>query len=190
MAYTLERVKRVETFSKSLEEEGGNNMRTAFILSFVANLILTVVSLVLGPSRVAIHFGLGGAPNGWAPAYVNALIMAGMNAIVFVSLFFSPRLIRTASARWINIPNKEYWLKEENRNRAESVLSGQMCRFGTVLFAYLFMVGVLALQANLSTPVRLREDLFWWPFGLFMAYVAYWTVNLLRSFRIPKIEIR
>ncbi len=164
-------------------------MRTAFILSFVANLILTVVSLALGPSRVAIHFGLGGTPNGWAPSHVNALIMAGMNALVFLSLFFSPRLIRTASARWINIPNKEYWLKEKNRSTAESLLSGQMFQFGTVLFAFLFLVGVLALQANLSTPVRFREDIFWWPFGLFMAYVAYWTVNLLRLFRIPKTEI-
>ena len=164
-------------------------MRTAFILSFVANLILTLVSLALGPSRVAIHFGLGGVPNGWAPAYVNALIMTSMDTLVFLSLFFSPKLIRTTSAKWINIPNKDYWLMDKNRGLAESLFAEQMYRFGMVLFAFLFSVGLLALQANLSIPIRLREDLFWWPFGLFMAYVAYWTVNLLKLFRIPKKEL-
>ena len=165
-------------------------MRTAFILSYVANLILTLVSLTLCPSRVAIHFGLGGTPNGWAPAHVNALIMTGMDTLIFLSLFFSPKLIRSTSAKWINIPNKDYWLKDENRSTAESLLSGQMFQIGTVMFAFMFMVNLLALQANLSTPVRLREDLFWWAFGLFMAYVGYWTINILRLFRIPTNELR
>lgn len=69
MAYTLERVKRVETFSKSLEEEGGNNMRTAFILSFVANLILTVVLQALFP-RFSAPLGSGALTDD--PAYQSS----------------------------------------------------------------------------------------------------------------------
>ncbi|MGZ3614494.1 MAG: DUF1648 domain-containing protein, partial [Syntrophales bacterium] len=48
-------------------------MRSVFILVFVANVVLSLFSLVLLPSRVAIHFGVGGMANGWAPSCVNAL---------------------------------------------------------------------------------------------------------------------
>lgn len=160
-------------------------MRAAFILSFVANLVLTVISLFLMPATAAVHFGSGGKPNGWAPSYVHALIMTGLDAFLFVTLFFSPIFLRRTPARWINLPNKDYWLKDENRSRAEALLAGQLWLFGAVLFAFLFLAGVLALDANLSTPVRFREELFWWPFGLFMAYTAYWTFTLSRIFRIP-----
>lgn len=161
-------------------------MRNMFIFSFVANLILTAATLLLSPARVAIHFGLGGDPNGWAPAYVNALVMSGINTLLFLALFFSPKLIAKMPARWINLPNRDYWLREDNRRVTESLLTEQQYQFGTALFIFLFLIGVLALQANLSTPIRLREDLFLWVFGLFMAYVAYWTVHLMRMFRIPQ----
>ncbi|OEU65502.1 MAG: hypothetical protein BA863_08060 [Desulfovibrio sp. S3730MH75] len=164
-------------------------MRTTFILCFVCNLILAIVSVFVSPSNVAIHFGLGGQSDGWAPAYVSALIMTGVNTLLFLSLLFSPQLIRKTPAKWINFPNKDYWLKDENRSKTESLLSGQIFLFGTVTFVFMFIVGLLALQANLSDPIRFREDIFWWPFGLFMMYTVFWTINIMKTFRIPKQEL-
>jgi len=151
-------------------------------------MILAVAALAFVPSTIAIHFGAGGEPNGWAPAYVNALIMSGVNVLIFVSFFFVPRLIRSTPSQSINLPNKEYWLKEENRGRMEAMLTAHLYRFGTLTFVFMFLVGSLALHANLSNPVRFREDLFWWPFGLYMAYAVYWTVNISLAFRIPGKE--
>ena len=160
-------------------------MRTTFIISFVGNLIFIVGVWIFGPSRVAMHFGPGGEPGNWAPACVNALIMSGVLLLLFVPIFFAPRLIRIAP-RWLNGPNKDYWLREENRDRMEAMLTARMYRFGTVTFVFIFLVGLLALQANLSTPVRFREDLFWWPFGVYMAYMAYWTVEIMLAFRVRR----
>ncbi len=160
-------------------------MRNVFVVCFAANLGLALVSLFLSPATVAIHFGPGGEPDGWAPAYVSALIMAGANALLFLSLIFVPRLLQKTPARWINLPNKEYWLREENRDRMVFLLSGMMYRFGTLTFVFLFMVGLLSLQANLSNPVRLRMSFFWWPLGLYLAYTVFWVVKLVRIFRIP-----
>jgi hypothetical protein len=165
-------------------------MRVVFILSFCLNLMLTVASLVLCPSRVAINFGAGGDPNGWAPAYVNALIMTGVNVLIFASFFFTPQLLRIMPHRWINLPNKQYWLREENRTKLESILAAQMYQFGILTFAFFFMVGLLSLQANLSDPVRFREDLFLWPFGIFITYTIYWTIRMMLAFRLPKEERR
>ena len=165
-------------------------MRTLFIVSFGLNLILAIAALVLCPSNVAIHFGPGGYPNGWAPAYVNALIMSGINIVIFASVFFTPHLLRITPARWLNIPNKEYWLRDENKTKVESMLNAPMCQFGTLTLVFMFLVGLLVLQANLSDPIRLREDLFWWPFGLYMTYTVYWTVKIMLVFRVPQKERR
>jgi uncharacterized membrane protein len=161
-------------------------MRTAFILSFVANLVLAVAALILSPATVAIHFGYGGEPDGWAPAYVSALIMVGANGILFLALCFVPSLIRRTPARWINLPNREYWLREENRSKMTSLLSEMLYQFGTLTFIFMFVVGLLSLQANLSNPVRLQENLFWWPLGMYLACAVIWMLRLIRIFRIPK----
>ena len=104
-------------------------MRSAFIAIFGLNLILTVVALILCPSNVAMKFGAGGDPNGWTPAYVNALIMTGINILIFASFFFTPQLIRISPTRWISLPNKEYWLREENKARMSAILTGHMYQF-------------------------------------------------------------
>jgi len=50
-------------------------MRNAFIVSFLANVVLSLASLVILPDRVAIHFGLGGAPDGWASNLTSMLLV-------------------------------------------------------------------------------------------------------------------
>lgn len=163
-------------------------MRKAFIASFSANLILALAVFLLAPPRVAIHFGAGGVPNGWAPAYLNALLIAGLDSLIFATFFFLPNLISATPSRWISLPNKAFWLKSENRDRMRSMLAQYSCQFGTITFVFMFIVGVLLLDANLSDPVRFRERFFWWPLGLYIAYTIYWTIRMALAFQRPKDE--
>ncbi len=163
-------------------------MRNIFIISFIANLILTVIVMILGPETMAVHFGMGGEPNGWASAKSNALVMTGIDVLLFVSFFFVPQLMRITPDRWVNLPNKDYWLKDENRGKMETLLYGEIYKFGAIIFAFMFVVGLLVLQANFSDPVQLNESLFWPPFIFIMVYSLYWTVRIYRVFRIPKNE--
>lgn len=161
-------------------------MRSLFLLCFLANLMLNAASLWIGPPSVAIHFGSGGQPDGWAPSYINALLMTMVNVVIFVSFYFAPLLIRKMPAKWINLPNRSYWLKEENRAKAASMLSVELYRFGAATFVFMFVVTVLVIKANLSEPVRLDETNFWRVFGLYIAYTLYWTLRLVIMFRIPR----
>ena len=161
-------------------------MRVAFILTFIANLILLAVSVAISPEKVAIHFGSGGKPDSWAPSQTQALLMAGVHTFVFASLFFSVKLTHIFPKKYLNIPNKRYWIQEENWGQAESILTQEISFFGTGIFIFLFIVGLLALQANRSSPVIFREDLFWWPFGLVMTFIVYWTIRLLTRFKVPE----
>jgi uncharacterized membrane protein len=161
-------------------------MRNAFIASFLANLILALVSLVILPDQVAIHFGPGGTPDGWATNLASTLIMLGIHILVFCSLYFSPRLFTAVPSKWISLPNRDYWLRPEHRSEATARFSHHIWQFGSALFLFMFFAGLLTLKANLSDPVRLNERLFLIALVIFLAYTVYWTVALLRAFRVPE----
>ncbi|MCX5852398.1 MAG: DUF1648 domain-containing protein [Deltaproteobacteria bacterium] len=160
-------------------------MRTFFILSFVANLALTLISLDILPYCVAVHFGPGAVPNGWGSKYVSALFFLVIQTVLFFSMYYSSRMIFTFPARWMNLPNKDYWLKDENKPRAGEIISKLMWQFGTALFLFLFIVNLLTIQANLSRPVRLDERAFIIALVMFFIFIGYWLISFVRSFRVP-----
>jgi len=41
-------------------------MKLLFVLTYLANIGITLVSLVILPARMATHFGSGGMADGWA----------------------------------------------------------------------------------------------------------------------------
>lgn len=160
-------------------------MKNLLILAFIANMLLQAVSLWLLPPVVAIHFGSGGEPDGWASAYINALSMTGVNALLFPVFYFAPLLVRNTPAKWINLPNKAYWLQDDRREKAEKILADALLQYGTATYAFMFFVGMLAIRANLSEPVRLDETNFFWLLGLYLGYTLFWSVGLIRRFRLP-----
>ncbi len=161
-------------------------MRGVFILVFIANVVLSVLSLILLPPRVAIHFGFSGTADNWAPSYVNTLFFIGTNMFLFFLIYITSRLTFRFPAKWINLPNKEYWLRTENKAHTAAMFSSLMWEFGIALFLFLFAVQLLTIQANLSQPVRLDEKLFLSALILFILYTFYWCIKLFKAFRLPK----
>ncbi len=161
-------------------------MRAGFILVFIANVVLSLISLLLLPSRVAIHFGLGGMGDNWVPSYVNTLFFIGTNMFLFFSLYFTPRLVFMFPTKWINLPNKDYWLRLENKVHTVAIFSSLMWEFSIALFLFFFVVELLAIEANLSQPVRINEKLLFSALILFLLYTVYWCIKLFRSFRLPR----
>ena len=165
-------------------------MRTVFLLTFLANLVLGAYVYLVSPDTVAIHFGSGGVPDNWASPGFSAMISGGVTLMLFLLFWFIPQLVRKTPMRLLSLPNRDYWASAENRDRMIAMLSGQMYQFGTMTFILMFVIGLLVYQANSSEPVRLREDLFLWALGIYMVYVIVWTVNLFYLFRIPKQGFR
>jgi len=161
-------------------------MRRLMISAFIANLVLTLVSLLMLPDQVAIHFRSGGVPDAWASKWVNELIFMAIQIPLFALCMSVGRLTLSIPTRWLSLPNKDYWLKPENRVELEARFSALMEEFGFVLFLFLFIVGLLALDANLSDPVRLDEPLFLVFFAGFMLYVPFWLVKVFRRLKVPQ----
>jgi uncharacterized membrane protein len=160
-------------------------MRAVFMASFVANVVFTLGSLAVLPDRVAIHFGALGAADNWASKETHAALLIGTHIFLFVLLFLSGRLTLVLPARWVNLPNKQFWLQEANKARALTMIESRTLGMGTALFALFLGVGVLTVQANLSDPVRLDLRLFLPLMGLFLLYTVGWVVQFYRAFRVP-----
>lgn len=144
-------------------------MRAVFVLSFLANVSLSLSSLGILPARVAVHFGPGGAPDGWASSLTSTSIMLGVQSLLFLGLYLVPRWLARVPSRWVNLPHRDYWLAPERRAQALSRLSDHLWRYGTALFLFQLVAGLLTLQANLSDPVRLNEPLFLAALFVFLA---------------------
>jgi len=161
-------------------------MRRLLIAAFAANLILILISLLVLPDQVAIHFRSGGEPDAWASKWTNAVIFLLIQMPLFALFISVGRLTLNMPAKWLSLPNKDYWLKPENRAELEVRFGALMEEFGFVLFVFLFVVGLLALAANLSEPVRLNEPVFLLCFVAFMLYVPFWLVKLFRRLKVGR----
>ena len=161
-------------------------MRTILCLVFAANVLLVVVSLAILPDHVAVHFGRGGVADSWASKEWNATIFIVLETVLFLLFWFAPLLPLGVPPRFVNVPNKDYWLREENRPAFRRRFQQLMDRFGTAFFLFFLLIGVLTIQANISQPVRLNERAFLMALVLFLGYTAVWTFRLFRSFRVPE----
>ena len=156
-------------------------MRTILILIFLANVILTLVSLLVLPPEVAVHFGRNGIPDSWASNECNALMFLGIDVLLLIVFLAGPSLSPGLSPKWLSLPNKSYWLQEENRDMIQKKLALLMMEFGSACFTFLLLVKVLALEAKLADPVRLNEGIFILIVIAFMLYTGYWCVALVRT---------
>ena len=160
-------------------------MRKVLIAVFAANLILMTVSLTLLPDQVAIHFGGGGYPDSWASKEFNAAIFLVLEVPFFLLFYFASVLPLGVSKKFLNIPNKDYWLQEENLARFQRKFGFYMAEFGVAIFTFFFCISLLALLANLRDPVMLDGGLFMIVFIAYMSYTIWWLVKLVRGLRVP-----
>jgi hypothetical protein len=161
-------------------------MRVPLILAFSANLVLILVSVISLPERVAIHFGPGGLADGWASRETYAALLMLTELPLFALLLALPRLLRRLPAKWINLPNREHWLSDENILRSIGRITRYTDEFGTATFGFLFVAGLLSFEANRLDPPRLDEGLFLISLAAFLIYTVIWTVRLLLAFRLPR----
>jgi uncharacterized membrane protein len=166
------------------QEEGP--MRKILIAAFAANLVLTAVSLALLPDQVAIHFGAGGRPDSWASKEFNAAIFLVLEVPFFLLFYYAGVLPLGVSRKFLNLPNKDYWLKEENRNDLQRKFGRFMAEFGVAIFVFFLCITLLTLQANLSDPVLLNLVWFLVVFVLYMIYILWWVVRLIQGFHVPQ----
>jgi len=121
-------------------------------LVLVAYAVYVVETIAGLPDCVATHFGASGAANGWMSrdAYRTFMLISGP-----VTAFF-PLLVglamRSAPARFINLPHRDYWLAPERRDATFAWLRGHMSWLCILLLLFVSVIHWTVVVANRRTP--------------------------------------
>lgn len=161
-------------------------MKRILLAVSAANVAFLGISFMLLPERMAMQFGMDGDPGhlGRRQEYVLAM---GLGILVCLAVSWLPSwLIRRTPVSIINVPNKEYWIREENRDEMYRRDDRLMHGFGIAILTFFLWVQALVLAAHYQEPPHLNNGLFLAGLLVFGVYVVYFCFSLLWVFRIPK----
>ena len=161
-------------------------MRRFLVVVYILTIVLVALSHILLPEDVAIHFDGNGRADGWAPRWLNTALFMGLNTVLFAVCFFGPKLSLAVPKDLINLPNKEYWLADENLPRTREMLAQLLYEFGIAILAFFGVVSALTMQANFSEPMQLDMRLFTAAVVVFLVYTLAWCVRMFIAFRLPE----
>lgn len=165
-----------------------NRVAAGFLLICVAGFIGMVVSDRYElPERVASHFGTEGEPNAWMErtAFKKMMIGVGLGMPGFViGVHF---LIRLLPIRWLNIPNRAYWLKPANHRAMCEFLFSASLWMGSVFLIWQMLFYRLVVEANRKVPAELDNGLVVATSFLLLAFILVWVLVVIRRFyKLPR----
>ncbi|MHB1305465.1 MAG: DUF1648 domain-containing protein [Limisphaerales bacterium] len=131
------------------------------------------------PDRVATHFNAAGVADGWSTRsgfLTTCVVTLALTAILIPALAWGLRFI---PPRWINIPNRDYWLAPERSDETRRVVGDVVGWIGALIFAMLIALYHLMMRANLSP----EPNLGFWPWVVVGANLTLTLVVLLLTMR-------
>ena len=139
----------------------------------------------VAPAQMASHFNFQGNPDGFMPKLEFFASQLQVSLMVVGLGLLMQLIVLVIPAKWMNTPNKEYWLVPEHHDQlVENLSSFGFALFGTVLLV--LQVGFeLSVYANLQKPVLFGAQIMLAVIGAFFVFSAYLLFMLTRSFRIP-----
>jgi uncharacterized membrane protein len=153
----------------------------------LATLVLGIIFiLVTGdslPPVVASHFAAGGAANGFMPraTYLRFMVTLVVGLPLLIALLAS--ITSLLPVRFINLPNREYWLAPERQADSLAYLRNHSARFGVLLVIFLCYVHWLVVRANLLSPALFPESMFFPGMAVFLVCLVLWLGTLVVHFR-------
>jgi uncharacterized membrane protein len=159
-------------------------MQILFIATFLANIVFAFGALPWQPNPMAIHFNLTGQADGFASPMYNAILMSSLTSILTAGMLGMS--VFTRKPTWINIPNRDYWLNEENRPATIRRLRREFDSLGFCTMAMFLFIQYEVFSANQMVPPALKSVQVWIGVGTFLSLMLWETVRFRLSFRLPK----
>lgn len=154
---------------------------TLLVLVFLA-ILQAVFYYPQLPDTVASHFGADGEANEWSAKQTFFVVYFFALALVVGIFLLLPAFFRRLPASMINLPNKEYWLAPERREKTLLFLTDQLNRFGVATLSLLIATIQLAIRANLRPEKRLSSTM-WVLLGVYALYTGRWALTFYRKFQ-------
>lgn len=136
------------------------------------------------PAMIATHFDEFGRPNEVMPKDMFMIFEIALLCLILSETFLIPFVIKRLPERMINIPNRAYWLADENRESFFATIRSRFEIFGVLLLVFFIVVNQIVFRSNV-----LRVPLPVWQFAgafiIFIGAVIAWLLGFVRKFRVP-----
>ena len=103
-------------------------------------------------------------------------------SVPFISVAIA-LLFRYIPSRFVNIPNRQYWLSPERREQTSRYITRQMLWLASMEVTFFAGIQYSIVEANRLTPAQMPTDKFWPLFIGFMAAVGIWSIVFILHFR-------
>ena len=138
------------------------------------------------PARVASHFDFTGHPNGWVTKsgfLTNHLVVV---AVIFVMTSLADFGISRLPVRFVNLPNRSYWLDPSRRAETARWIRGWSQLMGALTIGLLTFIWDGIVRANQRTVVELGPTFHYAVAGFLLVTVGMIAWLLVRFARIPR----
>ena len=130
-----------------------------------------------------MKFGHQGFPIGRMNKDIHVALMAGLAGGLPLLLYGGVGVLPRIFARFINIPNRDFWLAPERRARMLGDLENHGMILGIFSMVFICAIQALIVAANQRTPVRIDINLLWVLLGCFIAGIIGMAVTMSLRFR-------
>ena len=166
-------------------------MRILLIITCLANIACAFGSLPWMPERIANHFDLNGVPNQFISPIVNAMLLSvttGFMGAIILGVSYLMAFSTKHMPELVNIPNRDYWMNEENRPKTVRRLCVNVEFIGVASMLFVLLFQWELFRANQMVPPKLEGNSLWVGTGVLLVVITIDIVRMLLSFRLPKTE--
>lgn len=135
------------------------------------------------PPTVASHFMVGGTANSFMPRSNYLGFVLALTVGLPLALALLSTLSHFLPARFINLPDREYWLAPERREQTLAFLSNQGIYLAMLLAIFLCFVHWLVVLANAQQPAHFPESTLFASLPLFLIALAVWIGRFILHFK-------
>jgi uncharacterized membrane protein len=156
--------------------------RFFFFAILAAGVLQCIHDFPLLPQRMASHFAASGAANGWMTKSQFLIVYA---IVLLPALFVEFRLhrkIATTPEKNLNLPNRQYWLAPERRDKTFAYFEMFCAWFGCAFLLVEVCAMGLAMRANFQGPPRMPTAPIASLLVGFATFTIVGVVSLLRRF--------
>ena len=173
------------TVSKEpVTRRGWDAIRGPFLITLGITIALILrVAMVWSelPETMASHFGAGGRPNDYMSKVPFFWFLAASAGGSVALVFAAAGMLRRLPTRWINIPNRDYWLAtDERREAAMNRIAAPMAWIGLLTAALLAVAVEFTIEANLE-QTHFQNDSFILVMVGYLLLVAAITIWMVRD---------
>lgn len=158
-----------------------NNAQRTFVALIAVMIVQAVYYYSQLPETVASHFDGSGQADGWSSKMAFFLIMLGTVAAMALLFLALPKSFAKIPARYVSLPNRDYWLSDEKRGDTMRHIEGEMGWFGVGTILLLIVIQQLTINANLDSDPALSSTP-WWILGGYLLFTVVWTIRFVIYF--------